>query len=88
MHELVHAVSVGHGPLSRGVKGAIKAVTPRRLRREALYTAQKRVLYGEVPPADEQFMAELRRRFAGEVSALSEYLGRDLVQLWGCDGVG
>jgi len=88
LHELVHAVSVGHGPISRGVKGAIKAVTPRRLRREALYTAQKRVLYGEVPPADEEFMAELRRRFAGEVAALSEYLGRDLVELWGGDGVG
>ena len=28
-------------------------------------------------------MSELRRRFKGEVVALSEYLGRDLVTLWG-----
>ena len=30
-------------------------------------------------------MLELRRRFAGEVTALSEYLDRDLVTLWGYD---
>ena len=30
-------------------------------------------------------MRELRRRFASEVVALSEYLGRDLVSLWGYD---
>ena len=30
-------------------------------------------------------MRELRRRFKGEVVALSEYLGRDLVSLWGYD---
>jgi len=31
-------------------------------------------------------MAELRRRFKEEVEALSEYLGRDLVTLWGGGG--
>ena len=31
-------------------------------------------------------MLELRRRFKGEVVALSEYLDRDLVALWGYDG--
>jgi hypothetical protein len=30
-------------------------------------------------------MLELRRRFKPEVTALSEYLGRDLVALWGYD---
>jgi hypothetical protein len=30
-------------------------------------------------------MAELRRRFRGEVLALSEHLDRDLVSLWGYD---
>jgi len=33
-------------------------------------------------------MLELRRRFKGEVIALSDYLGRDLVSLWGYDRVG
>jgi hypothetical protein len=32
-------------------------------------------------------MTELRRRFKPEVVALSEYLGRDLVTLWGYDRV-
>ncbi len=33
-------------------------------------------------------MRELRSRFKGEVVALSEHLGRDLVKLWGYDDVG
>ena len=32
-------------------------------------------------------MGELRRRFKGEVVALSEYLDRDLVGLWGYDRI-
>lgn len=39
------------------------------------------------PPPDEQFMLELRRRFKPEVAALSEYLDRDLVALWGYDRI-
>jgi hypothetical protein len=45
------------------------------------------VLYGEPGPPDEQLMLELRRRYAPEVVALSEYLGRDLVSLWGYDNL-
>jgi len=85
LHELVHAVSVGRGPVSRALKGAVKAVTPRQLRRDALHATQRNLVYGEPQPPDEQLMAELRARFAGEVRALSEYLGRDLVSLWGYD---
>ena len=33
-------------------------------------------------------MLELRRRFKPEAQALSEYLGRDLVSLWGYDRLG
>jgi hypothetical protein len=33
-------------------------------------------------------MLALRRRFKGEVQALSEYLDRDLVTLWGYDANG
>ena len=33
-------------------------------------------------------MLELRRRFTPEVVALSEYLDRDLVSLWGYDHLG
>jgi hypothetical protein len=87
LHELVHALSVGHGPASQAVKAAVKALTPTRLRRSALQAAQRSVVYVEPPAPDERFMLELRRRFKGEVVALSEYLGRDLVALWGYDSV-
>jgi hypothetical protein len=88
VHELVHAVSVGRGPVSLAVKAALKSVTPRRLRREALYAAQRRLVYVEPQPPDERHAGELRGRFKGEVVALSEYLGRDLVAQWGYRDVG
>jgi hypothetical protein len=88
LHHVVHAVTVGQGPVSRAVKASIKAFTPRRIRRDALHATQRRVVYADPLPPDEGLMVELRRRFKGEVVALSEYLGRDLVSLWGYDGVG
>ncbi|HWY17523.1 MAG TPA: ATP-binding cassette domain-containing protein [Solirubrobacteraceae bacterium] len=91
VHELVHAVSVGRGPVSLAVKASVKTLTPRGLRRDALHATQRRVLYGDPgdsPSPDESLMLELRRRFKGEVEALSEYLGRDLVSLWGYDALG
>jgi hypothetical protein len=85
LHQLVHAVSVGRGPLSLKVKAAVKAVAPRRLRRGALLAAQSRIVFGEPRAPDERLMQELRQRFKPEVVALSEYLDRDLVALWGYD---
>jgi hypothetical protein len=86
-HHMLHAVSVGRGPLSVAVKGGLKAIMPERLRREAVRAARQRLLYADPEPPDEQLMAELRGRFKGEVVALGEYLDRDLVKLWGYDGV-
>jgi hypothetical protein len=88
LDELVHSVSVGRGPLSRAAKAALKALTPRELRRAALKLTQQRIVHGAPPPPDESFTIELRRRFKGEVVALSEYLDRDLITLWGYDRVG
>jgi hypothetical protein len=85
LDDMVHAVSVGRGPASRAAKATIKALTPRPLRRRTLRLTQRRVVYGKPQPPDEAFMTELRRRFKGEVQALSEYLDRDLVELWGYD---
>ncbi len=88
LNELLHAVSVGRGPFSLTVKGAIKALTPTGLRRRARDAAQRHIVFGEPSPPDAELTAKLRRRFMGEVEALSEYLGRDLVTLWGYDRVG
>jgi ATP-binding cassette subfamily B protein len=87
LHQLVHAVSVGHGPFSLAVKEGLKTVLPQGFRREALQSAQARFVYSEPLPPDEQLMAELRARFKHEVLALGEYLDRDLLELWGYDGL-
>jgi len=85
LDELINAISVGRGPATRAVKATVKALMPKRMRSEALRAAQKKLVFGDVPAADEQLMLEIRRRFKGEVVALSEYLDRDLVALWGYD---
>ncbi|MGH9920245.1 MAG: sulfotransferase family protein [Nitrososphaerales archaeon] len=78
--EIIHATIVGRGPFSKG----LKAVTSRRLRHSAL-RMRRHVVYGEPRPADESLTLELKRRFKGEVVALSEYLERDLITMWGYD---
>lgn len=80
--ELIHTTTVGSGPISK----SLKAVTSRGVRHSAL-RMRRRVVYGEPRPPDERLMLELRRRFKGEVVALSEYLNRDLVSLWGYDNL-
>jgi hypothetical protein len=87
LHNLVQAVTVGHGPAGQGAKTVVKALTTQRFRRRALVATKNRVIYGDPLPPDDEFMQELRRRFRGEVEALSEYLGRDLVTLWGYDSL-
>jgi len=83
LHEIVHSVTVGAGPAARVAKAGLKSLTSRRLRREALRVAERRVVLAAPRPADDDLMLELRRRFKAEVIAASEYLGRDLVRLWG-----
>jgi hypothetical protein len=85
LEELMRAVSIGRGPLSRSAKAALKLLAPRRLRHRALVGIRRRLIWSEPQPPDERLMRELRRRFKGEVVALSEYLDRDLVTLWGYD---
>jgi hypothetical protein len=87
-HELLHAVGVGRGPVTRAVKGAVKAVAPQRLRHAMWAEAERRFVYTEPEQPDEELMIELRRRFKGEVVALGELLDRDLVTLWGYDELG
>jgi hypothetical protein len=77
----VRAAYRAQDPASKMVKGTLKAITPVGLRRGV----RSRLVYGKPQPADEAFMRELRLRFKPEVVLLSEYLGRDLVSLWGYD---
>jgi hypothetical protein len=88
LHELMRAVSVGRGPVSRTVKASVKTLTPQSLRRGSMRALRRNVVFAEPRPPDEEFMLELRRRYKDEVVALGEYLGRDLVSLWGYDAIG
>jgi Sulfotransferase domain len=86
LNHIIYAVSREQGPAWRVAK-AVKVLTPRRLRRY-LWQSRYRLIHGDPPPPDERLMVELRRRFKPEVVALSEYLDRDLVALWGYDSIG
>jgi hypothetical protein len=82
----VHAFTVGRGgAASRAARATVKAVVPRRLRRDALALTRQRVVHARPPETDAAFMRELRLRFRDEVLAAGEYLKRDLAALWGYD---
>lgn len=85
LNDLRLALRDSSSPLLAAVRGAGKALTSKALREALYYPLQRRAVYSKPPPPDEEFMLELRRRFKGEVEALSDYLGRDLVSLWGYD---
>jgi hypothetical protein len=88
LNGLVHAVGVGRGPVSHALKATLKAITPAGPRRRALYSLQQNLVFGSPKPADEELMHELRIKYKGEVEAAGEYLGRDLLGLWGYDSLG
>jgi Sulfotransferase family len=86
LDDMVRAANQGQGSLARAVKRAAKLALPsRRLRKEVFWQVRRRVVFGKPTPPDERLMLELRRRFKPEVQALSDYLDRDLVALWGYD---
>jgi hypothetical protein len=85
LNELVQSVVVGRGPVSRTVKQTIKALTPLDARRRALHAVKQRAVFAAARPLDPELMRRLRLRYHDEVVAVSDYLGRDLVRLWGYD---
>jgi hypothetical protein len=85
LDDLVNALSVGRGPISRTLKAGVKALAPSDLRSKALRATRRNVIYGKPYAPDEQLMRELRVRFKGEVESLGAYLDRDLIGLWGYD---
>jgi hypothetical protein len=83
LDDLRRSLRNGRGRGLGAVRDVGKALTTRRLREAVYYPLMRRTVYSEPPSVDEDFMGELRRRFRPEVVALSEYLDRDLVTLWG-----
>jgi Sulfotransferase domain len=90
LHRLANAARVARtnpaaaSPLGR----TVNALTSVLRGSSAFRAGWRRVAYSTPSQPDEKLMLELRRRFKGEVVALSEYLDRDLVGLWGYDKLG
>jgi hypothetical protein len=72
------------GPIAR----AAAAMVPAPMRSAEFGRRWRRAVYSEQKAADPALTAEMKRRFVGEVRALSEYLGRDLIGDWGYGGLG
>jgi len=86
-HEMIDSLKTGRSPIVRKTRVTARALTSARMR-SAARGGVERIARHRVPPGtDERLMEELRRRFKPEVEALSDYLGRDLVALWGYDDV-
>jgi hypothetical protein len=83
LNQVIYSVHARQHPVWRTARERVKPLIPGQVRRRLLET----VVYGAPRPPDEGLMMELRRRFKPEVVALGDYLDRDLVSLWGYDGI-
>jgi len=86
--DIMRALYGAQTPWSRVARAGVNVVTTKRARASASRIVRRRVVYAEPKPPDASVMLEIRRRFKGEVQALSDYLDRDLVALWGYDKLG
>ncbi len=90
LHQLERVVLVAKrnphssSPLLR----TVNAVVPSSWHSERLHNAWRKAVYGPPEVPDQVFMEELRRRFRPEVQAFGDYIGRDLIALWGYDRLG
>src|ERR1035441_1865575 len=82
--DMVDAVSMGR---SRGAR-MLKAVMPQPLRRTMKKAIHDHIVYAKPREPDQDLLLELRRRYKPEVVALSEWMERDLVTLWGYHDIG
>jgi Sulfotransferase family len=83
LHSALKDVRAGRRPAARAVREAVRTLTPSAVRREILHPLRERVIFRAPGAPDAELMDSLRHRFAPEVRALSDYLGRDLVSEWG-----
>jgi len=90
LHRIANALRAARtNPANAGrVARTVNALTPARLRDEDFSARWRRLAYAQPRPPSQEYMQALRRRFKGEVVALSEYLGRDLVSEWGYGDIG
>jgi hypothetical protein len=86
--KLMDGASEGRGAGFATFKVAVESITTQRQRRAAQDVVRRYIVYGKPRDPEHDLVMELRRRYKSEVVALSEYLGRDLVTLWGYHDIG
>jgi hypothetical protein len=90
LHQLERVVLVARrnpdasSPLLR----TVNKVLPSGWHSERLHAAWRKAVYASPEVPDPAFMDELRRGFKPEVQAFGDYIGRDLISLWGYDRLG
>ena len=84
---LLDSLLKSRSPIARSTRRTLRRVTTQRIRRGSVPVFREHVVNAAARPPDESVTLELRERFKPEVVALSEYLGRDLLSLWGYDRV-
>jgi hypothetical protein len=87
LKELVDAASKGRGTGFAQFKAAVETITSERMRRGAQDLVRRYIVSGKPQRPAQGLVVELRRRYKPEIEALTEYLGRDLVTLWGYNDV-
>jgi Sulfotransferase domain len=85
---LLRATVHGKGRGPRAFKRMVMPFTTRRFRQNAFRFTRDKLLYAKPKPPDEELALELKRRFRDEVEAFGDYVGRDLLTLWGYRDLG
>ena len=90
LHQLGRGVMLArrHPDTSNPLLRGLNAAMPASWFEDGLPPWWKRATYKAPEQPDEEFMRELRRRYKPQVEEFGAYIGRDLVGLWGYDGLG
>jgi hypothetical protein len=85
LDEAVRSVTAGASLPARASRRVAKALLPSDARESVRRMLSRGLVFGSPKPPEEDVMLELRRACRQEVRAFGEYIGRDLVALWGYD---
>lgn len=83
LNHLIYNVHAREGAVWRTLRNYVRPLISQRIRSRVF----KAVMHTAPQPPDENLMLALRRDCKHEVVALSDYLDRDLVRLWGYDTI-
>jgi hypothetical protein len=78
----------GNNPVSRSARSAAQRLLSPKARKSVLGGLRRGVVYGRPEEVDLELERAMKRHYKAEVEALSDYLKRDLVALWGYDRLG